>query len=318
MNVIVTGIDGFVGSHLATELLQTKTDKLFGFVIDKSKVPLIEHFRDRIELLQLDIRNSNQVDEALGLCRPDKIFHLAGQAFVPTSYKNPLDTFHVNIDGGIHILEGARRICPDALVLVVSSGEVYGVTDPDRQIDESFPLKPENPYAASKACIDLIAQQYRMTFGVKVVIARAFNHLGPGQSDMFVGSAFARQIAEAKMGLRERSISVGNLEAKRDFTDVRDVVKAYSALLEGDRNHAVYNVCSGHSVSAQEILDRLIRSSNMDVSIIKDPARMRKSDNPNVVGSAKRLETETGWKPTIPLEKTLADLLAYWERRLKP
>jgi GDP-4-dehydro-6-deoxy-D-mannose reductase len=207
---------------------------------------------------------------------------------------------------------------PDARVLVVSSGEVYGVTAPGRSIDEEYPLKPENPYAASKACIDLIAQQYRSTFGLRVVVARAFNHLGPSQSDVFVGSAFARQVAEAKSGLREKSISVGNLEAKRDFTDVRDVVRAYVALLSGERAHAVYNVCSGHSVAIRDLLDRLIALSGIRVDVVEDPGRMRKSDNPDVVGSAGRLTAETGWTPSIPLEKTLGDILEYWERRLKP
>jgi GDP-4-dehydro-6-deoxy-D-mannose reductase len=279
-------------------------------------VPLIDHLRDRIELLQVDIRDRGQVDNALRACKPHRIYHLAGQAFVPTSYKDPVDTFHVNINGGIHILDGARLTVPNALVLVVSSGEVYGITEPGRKIDEEFALKPENPYAASKACIDLIAQQYRSTFGLKVVVARAFNHLGPGQSDMFVGSAFARQVAEAKLGRRERSISVGNLEAKRDFTDVRDVVRAYVALLGGERRYGVYNVCSGHSVPVRNVLDRLIALSGVKVDVVEDPSRVRKSDNPDVVGSAQRLETETGWTPSIPLERTLADILGYWERRL--
>jgi GDP-4-dehydro-6-deoxy-D-mannose reductase len=317
MNVLVTGIDGFVGSHLAGELLRDPDVKLFGLVIDRAKVPLIEHFKGRIELIQADIRDRRQVDEALRACKPQRVYHLAGQAFVPTSYKDPVDTFYVNIDGGIHILDGVRIMAPDALVLVVSSGEVYGITESGKKIDEEYPLKPENPYAASKACIDLIAQQYRSTFGLNVVVARAFNHLGPGQSDVFVGSGFARQVAEAKLGLREKSISVGNLEAKRDFTDVRDVVRAYVALLGGERKHTVYNVCSGHSVAIQVILDWLISLSGVKVDVVKDPGRMRKSDNPDVVGSARRLETETGWTPSIPLERTLGDILEYWERRLK-
>lgn len=317
MKILVTGIDGFVGSHLARALLEDATAKLSGFVIDKSHTPLIDEMRSGIHLEEVDIRDASRVAGLIATLKPERIYHLAGQAYVPQSVSNPLDTYHINIDGGLNILEGVRTAAPDCRVLMVSSGEIYGTVDPNRPVDELFPLKPENPYAVSKACIDMIARQYRASFGVKAVVARSFNHLGPGQSDVFVGSAFARQIAEVKLGLREKSISVGNLKAQRDFTDVRDVVRAYIALLAGQTRHDVYNVCSGRSRRIQDIFDQLVKISGVEVEPVQDPARMRDSDNPVVVGSAVRLIAETGWKPLIPIDQTLRDLLLYWEARLK-
>lgn len=314
MNVLVTGIDGFVGSHL-TELLHGQV-RLSGLVIDPSRTPLIDRFRDRLTLHRGDIRDAEAVSEAVRAFRPAAIYHLAGQAYVPNSLKDPVDTYRTNIDGGINVLEAVRRHAPECVVLVVSSGEVYGKVAPDAVVEEESALRPENPYAASKACLDILARQYRAAFGLRTVVARAFNHLGPGQSDIFVGSAFARQVAEAKLGKRAPVIEVGNLDARRDFTDVRDVVRAYAALVEGERRHGVYNVCSGKAIAVREILDRLVAASGMKVEIRQDPARMRASDTPVVVGSPARIAGETGWKPSIPLERTLADLLAYWERRL--
>jgi len=317
MNVLVTGIDGFVGSHLARALLEDSGTRLSGFVVDRKRTPLIDELAPKIRLEEMDIRDGPRVAEMIAAIKPERIYHLAGQAYVPQSVANPIETYHVNIDGGLNVLEGVRTAAPHCRVLVVSSGEVYGRVEPDRPVDELFPLKPDNPYAASKACIDIIARQYRATFGLKVVVARAFNHLGPGQSDAFVGSAFARQVAEAKLGLRDKTISVGNLEAKRDFTDVRDVVRAYTALLSGQTRHDVYNVCSGRAHGIQEIFDALVKLSGLDIRAVSDPARMRASDIPVVVGNPVRIISETGWKPRIPMEDTLRDLLGYWERRLR-
>jgi GDP-4-dehydro-6-deoxy-D-mannose reductase len=200
----------------------------------------------------------------------------------------------------------------------VSSGEVYGIVEAAKMpVDESFPIDPHTPYSASKACLDLLTQQYRMTFGLDAVIARAFNHLGPGQSEMFAGSSFAKQIVEAKLGLREKKIFVGNLDNKRDFTDVRDVVRAYVAMLERRREHGIFNVCSGRSVSMKDLLATMIRVSGVAMEVETDPNRFRSVDNPLMVGSHARLTAETGWTPSIPLEQTLGDLLAYWERRLR-
>jgi GDP-4-dehydro-6-deoxy-D-mannose reductase len=220
--------------------------------------------------------------------------------------------------GGLHVLEAVRASFPSIPVLIISSGEVYGMPAAGKMpVDESALLDPHTPYSVSKACVDMLAQQYRSTFRMNVVVARSFNHLGPGQNDMFAGSSFAKQIIEAKLGRREKTIAVGNLENKRDFTDVRDVVRAYVALLSKKLDHAVFNVCSGRPVALREVLDTLIRISGVKMKVTQDPTRIRSVDNPLMYGTAARLTDATGWKPEIPLEKTLADLLAYWETRLK-
>ena len=316
-NVLVTGIDGFVGSHLAEALLNLGGDRIFGLVRDHSGTSRIDRLRSRIELIESDITDFDQVRQAIDECKPDKLFHLAGQAFVPLAMADPLSSFRVNIDGGINVLESVRQGHPACSILIVSSGEVYGVVDgKSLPISETRPMVPTNPYAASKACIDLIAQQYRNSFNLNVVVARPFNHIGPGQSDAFVSSAFARQIVEIKLGKREAKLFVGNLEPKRDFTDVRDVVRAYTLLLEKPSKLGVYNVCSGKAVPIRSILTMLLELSGVKAEVVDDPSRHRTNDVPEVMGSADRLHAATGWKPEVPLPQTLTDLLAFWEERL--
>lgn len=318
MNVLITGIDGFVGSHLAETLLATPGHKLYGTVRNGSLSPA---HNKGIERIQVDITSAADVIAAIRKAAPEKIFHLAGQAFVPTSFENPSATFQSNFQGTLNILEAVRQLqTTDGLscsVLIVSSGEVYGSVPRERlPIDEQFPLRPENPYAVSKACADMIAQQYRASFGVDVVVARPFNHLGPRQSDLFVGSAFAKQVAEIKCGLKAKSMLVGNLEPMRDFTDVRDVVSAYLKLLEKKHRFSVFNICTEHAVSIRSLLDTLCDIAGIEVEIATDPLRLRANENPIVVGSSRRLREATGWAPNIPLRQTLEDLLAYWLKRL--
>jgi len=318
MNILVTGIDGFVGSHLAEALTSNPGIRLFGIVENKSRVQNLSHLAHNIQLHECDILNAEAVQKVVEAVQPDQLYHLAGQAFVPFSMKSPRDTFRVNIDGGINLLEAIRLRNSSCAVLIVSSGEVYGAVHPDfLPVTETCPLAPSNPYAASKACIDLIAQQYRRTFKMNVVVARPFNHIGPRQSELFVASAFAKQIAEIKIGRHEARIRVGNLNPKRDFTDVRDIVRAYIALLAKPMNEAVYNICSGKAVSIQEILDTLCEISGINVEISPDPDRMRANEVPLVVGSTARLFAATSWEPKIPLRETLQELLKFWESKLK-
>lgn len=320
MNVLITGVDGFVGSHLAEALLEAPGNRLFGTVRRPSHVlPLLG---TRVTRIQIDITDAEAIHRAVHDVRPGKIFHVAGQAFVPTSFENPSETFRSNFQGTLNVLEAVRREHASAAiscsVLVVSSGEVYGsVPRAKLPIDESFPLHPENPYAITKACADMTAQQYRSLFGLDVVVVRPFNHLGQRQSDLFVGSAFARQIAEIKCGRRDAKLSVGNLEPQRDFTDVRDVVNAYIRLLERPRESGVFNVCSGKAVAIREILNELCDIAGVKVDITPDPKRLRGHDNPVIIGSALRLQKATGWAPSIPLRKTLEDLFHYWEGRVR-
>ncbi len=321
MNVLVTGIDGFVGSHLADALLTQSHLRLFGTI--RNRPPVIDKKdSSSITRLQADITDIEEVKSVIFEVKPQKIFHIAGQAFVPTAIEHPRDTFRVNIDGVLNILEAVRQLRSkqqiSCSVLIISSGQVYGVVPVDRlPIDESFPLNPTNPYAVSKVCADLIAQQYRATFGVDAVVARPFNHIGPRQNESFVGSSFAKQIAEIKLGRREPKLFVGNLEPLRDFTDVRDVVRAYMLLLEKPQRYAVYNVCSEQGIAIREILNLLCELSGVDVTIVPDQSRTRLNDIAKIVGASERLRTSTGWKPNIPLRQTLNDLLIYWEDRLR-
>jgi len=322
MRVLITGIDGFVGSHLVEALVTDPDVRIYGTVVDDRHPNISGELLSQLELFKVDIRQPDKVRQVISTVKPSKIFHLAGQAFVPISLENPAETFHVNINGTLNVLEAIREASTtDGLscsVLVVSSGEVYGaVSDPFLPIDETVPLKPESPYAASKACADLIAQQYRSSFGIDVVVARPFNHLGPRQSELFVGSAFAKQIAEMEAGKREPKLMVGNLDPERDFTDVRDVVRAYMKILDRPRAHPVYNVCSGTTVTVKEVVRILCEVSGVRVEIVPDTTRQRRNDIPKSVGSAARLRAETGWYPKIPLRQTLEDVLKYWENRVR-
>jgi GDP-4-dehydro-6-deoxy-D-mannose reductase len=318
MNILVTGIDGFVGSHLTEALIDIPEAKVFGIIRDSVPSSLVEHLKSKIEFIKCDITDAVGFFKAIESSKPEKIFHLAGQAFVPQSIQDPLGTFRVNINGGINLLEAVRKQNLRCSILIVSSGEVYGNVSIDwLPIDELCPLNPGNPYAASKASIDLIGQQYRQNFGMDVVVARPFNHLGPRQSELFVGSAFAKQVAEIKLGKREPKIFVGNLEPKRDFTDVRDVVDAYIRLLRQPQSFGVFNICSGKPVRIKEILDMLCELGGVQVEIMTDPDRQRDNDAMNITGSADRLRDATRWKPKIALKDTLRDLLDYWEERIK-
>ncbi len=317
MNILITGADGFVGTHLIEHLLHDSRYKISGMVRDGAAHNLPQHLSSKVRLFACDITDAAQVTKIVRDVQPQAVFHLAGQAFVPFSFKSPYETFRVNIEGGIQILEAVRNWNKECFALIVSSGEVYGrISQQYLPADETTPIQPGNPYAASKASIDLIAQQYRQSFGMNVVVARPFNHLGPGQSEIFVGSAFAKQVAEIKLGMKKPEILVGNLEPKRDFTDVRDVVKAYIAIATAEKKSAVYNICSGSPVRIREVLEMLCELSGVAVEIRPDPERLRADDIPLIYGNNSRVKSETGWAPGIPLRQTLKDLLGYWEKKL--
>ena len=322
MNVLVTGIDGFVGNHLTSALVAVPGDKIFGTIHKPTSPPgAAQALPPTVELIDTNIADLKSVEDAIFGSRPAKIFHLAGQAFVPRSIEDPLTTFHTNINGTLNILEAVRKYTRDTklqcTVLVISSGEVYGDVTPEMlPVNEDAPLRPSNPYAVSKACADMLTRQYRKTFGLDAIVARPFNHLGPGQSELFVGSAFAKQVIEIKLGIREPKMSVGNLDPKRDFTDVRDVVQAYVKLLENPRKNPVYNICTGQSISIQHLLDIMIEFSGISPEISADPSRVRKQEIPDIVGNSSLLKNETDWSPGIPIRQTVRDLLDYWEKKI--
>jgi GDP-4-dehydro-6-deoxy-D-mannose reductase len=289
----VTGGGGFAGQHLLAALDEPVT------------APVRE---------ELDLLDGAAVRSVLRDARPSLVFHLAALASVGRSWDQPAETLLGNLEMTVNLLEAVRIEVPRAAVLVVSSGEVYG--PPKRlPVDESAPLRPQNPYAVSKAACDLLAGQYADAHGLRVVRTRAFNHAGPGQSEEYVVGTLTRQVAEAEAaGLSEVVLRTGNVDSARDFTDVRDVVRAYVAAAQ--LPPGAYNVCSGHAVSVRELIELLRAAARVEIRHEVDPERVRAHDVPEVRGSAERLRAATGWTPEIPLEHTVADALEEWRRRL--
>jgi GDP-4-dehydro-6-deoxy-D-mannose reductase len=315
--VLITGITGFVGSHLVDYLLTLDDVEIFGMRRWRSRTEHIDHLTDSVNIVECDLRDQISVSQVLIDTRPTKIFHLAAQSFVPTSWTAPEESLHTNIIGTLHLLEGVRQAGIDPWIQVAGSSEEYGLVHPDEvPITETNPLRPLSPYAVSKVGTDLLAYQFHQSYGLKLVRTRAFNHTGPRRGDVFVCSNFAKQIVQAEKGNREPVIHVGNLEAKRDFTDVRDIVKAYwLSLLHGEAGE-VYNIASGTTWTIREVLDMLIALSNIEIAIEEDPARMRPSDVEILLGDSSKFREATGWKQEIPFEQTLRDILDYWRERL--
>jgi GDP-4-dehydro-6-deoxy-D-mannose reductase len=293
---LVTGGGGFAGRHLVAHLSATGA---------APEAP---------SSAELDLRDAAAVRAAVRELRPPAVFHLAAQASVGRSWAAPRDTLVDNIELTLNVLEAVRLEQPDAAVVVACSGEVYGPPD-SLPVREDAPLRPQNPYAVSKAACDLLAGQYADAHGLRIVRTRAFNHAGPGQSDDFVVASFARQVAEAELaGTGEAVLLTGDTSAARDFTDVRDVARAYAvaATLEP----GAYNVCSGRATPIGELVELLRASASVPIRQEVDPARIRRGDVPEIRGSSERLRAATGWAPEIPLERTVGDALADWRERL--
>jgi GDP-4-dehydro-6-deoxy-D-mannose reductase len=250
--------------------------------------------------------------------QPDIVFHLAAQPLVSASLRDPWTTLETNIRMQLNVLEGVHRVKPDCRVLVIGSAEEYGLVRPQElPIDEDTPLRPLNAYAVSKVAQDLMGQQYHLTHGLDVVRVRPFNHIGPRQRLGFVAPDFASQIAAIEKGLQEPVMRVGNLDVRRDFCDVRDVIQAYVLLSTYGKPGQVYNVGAGESHAIQELLDILLDNCQVHVQVQPESNRMRPSDVPEVVCDASRLRRDTGWKPTIPFEQSLKDILDYWRQETK-
>ncbi|MCK4337388.1 MAG: GDP-mannose 4,6-dehydratase, partial [Candidatus Aminicenantes bacterium] len=248
---------------------------------------------------------------------PHWIFHLAAQSFVPTSWVCPAETFAINAVGEINLFEAVLNLKLSPRIQIAGSSEEYGFVNPDEvPMKESNPLRPLSPYAVSKVAQDLLAYQYFKSYGLETVRTRGFNHTGPRRGDVFICSNFAKQIVEIEKGVRKPVIYVGNLEAQRDFTDVRDMVKAYWLSLEKGESGDVYNIGSGKTYRMQEILDILLSLSKASVTVEVDPKRLRPSDVPILLSDSSKFRSLTGWKPEIPLEKTLQDLLDHWRERI--
>jgi len=312
---LITGINGFAGSHLADFLL-SKGYQISGIIYDLEENRNIDHIKERLTLRECDIRDEARLNEVISQSSPDEIYHLAAIAHVPTSYRNPKLTFEVNLYGSLNLFEAAKAVSRDIKVLYVGSASEYGdVRDVEIPMSEDVPLRPVDPYSVSKVSADMLAFQYFKSFNMHMVRVRPFNHIGPRQSPGYVVSNFAKQIAEIEKGWKEPVISVGNLEAKRDFTDVRDMVRAYWLALQRGEPGEVYNICSGKALSIKELLQKLLAMAKKDIEVKQHPGKVRPSDVPLSLGDCSELREKTGWKPKIPVEKTLQDALDYWRRR---
>jgi len=313
MKILITGINGFVGSHLAEYCLNLGNE-VHGTVRNRSNLKNIEEILDKVFLHECELIDPSNVLDLIAKVEPDKIFHLAAQSFVPTSWKSPADTLMNNIIGQLNIMEAARGFNPNCKILITGSSEEYG--NPEyTPIDEKHPLNPLSPYGVSKVAQDKLACQYVKSYDMKIVITRAFNHTGPRRHENFVCASFAKQVVETDPGGK---IMVGNLEAMRDFTDVRDIVRAYYLCLDSDeiKYGEPYNICSGVGIKIKGILNNLLAIGNKSIEIVEDPKRMRPSDLEKLVGNCDKFYKVTGWKPKISLQKTLEDIYKYYSNKL--
>jgi GDP-4-dehydro-6-deoxy-D-mannose reductase len=270
-----------------------------------------------IEIVQADLEDSSSVRQAVDRVRPDRIVHLAAQSSPQRSWEDPAGTLKTNLLGLLHLLEAARTLSLAPRLLVVGSAEEYGRVGPDQTpIREDAPLRPASPYAVSKVAQGFLALQYALSLDLPIVRTRTFHHTGPRRGEQFAESSFARQLAEIEAGRRAPRLEVGNLDAVRDFTDVRDVVRAYWALLDHGVPGEVYNVCSGRGVRLRDLLEELIALSGLKVEVRVDPDRLRPHDVPVLVGDPSRLRAATGWEARTPLSRTLRDLLDHWRERM--
>ncbi len=318
MKALITGTTGFAGSHLVEYLFAHQSEvEVFGIRRWRSPMENIAHLVDRLTLVETDLQDYHSVYRMLEEVRPDVIFHLAAQSFVPASWSAPAATLETNVVGQSHLFEAVRSLSLDPVIQIACSREEYGLVHKhETPISESNPLRPLSTYAVSKIAQDYLGYQYFQSYGLKVVRTRGFNHTGPRRGEVFVTSNFAKQLALIKAGISEPIIRVGNLTATRDFTDVRDMVRAYWLAATKGTPGEVYNIASGKAIVIQELLERLIKLTDVEVEIQEDPDRMRPSDVEILIGDSSKFRADTGWEPEIPFEQTLRDIVEYWRKRV--
>jgi GDP-4-dehydro-6-deoxy-D-mannose reductase len=306
---LITGAGGFAGSYLTEECVRR------GWSVHGT-TRLQEGARaapQGVTLHPIELTDAAAVHALMGQVRPEQVYHLAAQPSVQKAWQDPMNTLTNNIGAQLQVLTAVREVCPSARVLVVSSSEIYGRIDATRDaVDESTPYGPLDPYSVSKVTQEMLALQHHLAFDLHIVRVRPFNHMGPRQSTGFVAPDFARQIALIEAGASEPVIRVGNLEAVRDISDVRDVVHAYALALSHGESGAVYNVASGRGISVSDLLQAFLALATVTISVEVDPERLRPIDRPRIVGDATRLRRATGWAPSIPFEQTVHDTLDYW------
>jgi len=314
---LVTGITGFAGSHMA-ELLLKEGHDVFGLVRWRSRNEHIHHLNGRIHLVEGDLLDLKSLQDTMLSVRPDYIFHLAAQSFVPTSWTSPAVTLETNTVGSCNLFEAVRAAQIDPTIQIACSSEAYGlVKENEVPIKETNPLRPLSPYGVSKLAMDYLGYQYHQSYGLKIIRTRGFNHEGPRRGEVFVTSTFAKQIAMIEAGLQEPIIYVGNLTAKRDYTDVRDMVRGYLLAVQKCTPGEVYNICSGKAWVIQDVLDFLLSQSKVKkIKVEQDPKRMRPSDVQILLGDNTKFVKATGWQPEIDFKITLKDTLNYWRKNL--
>ncbi len=297
--LLVTGQHGFVGTTLAHRV---RADAAFS---DWRIVDVPE---------TLDLRDAVATSEIVAGAAPDAVLHLAAQSWVPDAQRDPAATLQVNLFGTLNLLQALKQCGFRGRMIYVGTGDVYGVVPEDAlPVAETRLAAPRNPYAVSKLAAEALCYQWTITEAMDIVLARPFNHIGRGQSERFVVSDFARQITEIRQGGRKPVVAVGDIDVTRDFTDVRDVVRAYFALLAAGSSGEVYNVCSGHETSIRAVLERLATLSGVEIAIEQDPARLRRAEQRRMCGNPAKLKRATGWEAITPLDDSLAEMLRYWE-----
>ena len=347
MRILITGVTGMAGSHLAEYALtlpavevygtyrwRSRMDNLDDLIVrgrvnriaaggnvrspeDLSERVRSEYKPGHLNLIMADLADASSMRRVIAGLKPDRIFHLAAQSFVPTSWEAPAQTMELNVIGQIHLFEAIREAGINPLVHVAGSSEEYGLVLPDEvPMKESNPLRPLSPYAVSKVAQELLSWQYHKSYGLRAVVTRGFNHTGPRRGEMFVTSTFAKQIAQIEKGLKPPVIEVGDLESKRDWTDVRDTVRGYWLALESGEPGEVYNVGSGVCRTCEEMLNVLLTHTDRKIDVRVDPSRLRPSDVKILWSDSSKFQRQTGWQPRIPFEKTMQDLLDYWRCRV--
>ena len=309
MKALITGIDGFVGNYLAAILLENGYE-----VYGTSIIP--NYKKENIKIFDMDLLDKNKVLEVISEVKPNKVFHLAGQSAVGLSWKEPTLTFNINVNGTINLLEAIREKIVDTKILIIGSSDQYGVIkEQDCPINENQKQNPQTPYGISKKTQEEVALLYSKVYNMNIIIARPFNHIGPGQNKNFVVPDFASKIVDIERGA-DPVIKVGNLNTYRDFTDVRDIIRAYVLLLEKGKNGEIYNVGSGNAIRVHDILDKLINLSKLPISVEIDPDKFRPIDVPLVLCDNSKIKSDTGWEPQISINKTLIETLEYWRDKI--
>ncbi len=316
LRALITGLNGFAGSHLADYLLAQPGAQVFGAGLGSRDN--IAHLEGRVTFIEGNLTDLPFTEAVLAQAQPDRIYHLAGQAFAPISWQDPWGTMEINLRAQVNVLHAAAQAESAARILVIGSFEEYGRVDPrDLPLTETAPLRPDSPYGVSKIAQDFLGLQYFLSHHLRIVRVRPSNHIGARQNEQFVTSNFAKQIAEIEAGARAPVLYVGNLTAQRDFTDVRDMMRAYHLALERGVAGEVYNIGSGRAWSIEQVLELMLQQSRVPIRVEQDPARLRPSDTPATYCDASKFCAQTGWSPKIPLEQSLREILDYWRGKVQ-